>query len=78
MKIFQGLFYVLDKTAKGIPCKVPFKHDLNSPSFYNCTQYGTSKGFWCATTVQSDLTYDDWDWCEGICMKIIMMNIFDL
>lgn len=54
----------IDKTIEGIPCKIPFKNDPNSPAFYNCTNYGTSKGFWCATSVNTDLTYNDWDWCD--------------
>ena len=58
------MFIFIDKTIEGIPCKIPFKNDPNSPAFYNCTNYGTSKGFWCATSVNADLTYNDWNWCD--------------
>ena len=56
-KIFSAV------TADGEPCHVPFKYAADGTELYKCTTAGTNKGEWCATTVESDLTYDDWEWC---------------
>ena len=54
---------ILASTADGELCQIPFKYEKNGPSYTKCTTKGTSKGEWCATTVNKDLTYDNWDWC---------------
>ena len=50
-------------TANGEICKFPFKYEVDGPEYYICTDVGTNRGTWCATTVKDDLTYDAWDWC---------------
>ena len=49
--------------ADGERCKIPFKYENDGPEYYSCTAAGTNSGTWCATTVENDLTYDDWVWC---------------
>ena len=50
-------------TADGERCKKPWKYEKDGPEYYNCSTAGTNGDNWCATTVENDLTYDDWDWC---------------
>ena len=49
-------------TVNGERCKIPFKYD--GQEYNKCTTAGYRNGdSWCATSVENDLTYDDWDWC---------------
>ena len=50
-------------TADGKKCEIPFKYEKNGPEYSKCTEVGANSGTWCATSVNNDLTYDDWDWC---------------
>ena len=50
-------------TVDGELCRIPFKYEKEGPDFNKCTTVGTSKGAWCATTVDDDMTYDAWVWC---------------
>ena len=61
MRLNFKIFSVV--TAHGEDCKIPFKYEKDGPEYYECTEAGTNRGTWCATTVKNDLTYDDWDWC---------------
>ena len=46
----------------------------DGPELYTCTSYRLPSGEtderlgnqWCATSINDDLTYKDWDWCSGI------------
>lgn len=55
-------------------CQIPWKVTADGPELYTCTSYRSPSGEtderlgnqWCATSVNYDLTYKDWDWCSGI------------
>ena len=60
-------------TAHNQHCHIPWKVDVNGPELFTCTaykspsgeEYTASENFWCATSVNDDLTYKEWDWCSS-------------
>ena len=53
-------------TVDNKQCIFPFKHEAEGPDLYECTLsggYSRSKA-WCATSVNTDKTYDNWDYCK--------------
>ena len=60
-------------TAHNHHCHIPWKVDVNGPELFTCTahkspsgeEYGAYENFWCATSVNDDLTYKEWDWCSS-------------
>ena len=66
-------------TSQHKHCKIPWKIEEDGPELYTCTSSRSPSGetddpmanSWCATTVNNDLTYKEWDWCSG---KIFLPN----
>ena len=60
-------------TSHNQHCHIPWKVDVNGPELFTCTADKSSSGeecaafenFWCATSVNDDLTYKEWDWCSS-------------
>ena len=54
-------------------CQAPWKLVVDGPELYTCTSKMLPSGeennafgnFWCATSVNDDLTYKDWNWCSS-------------
>ena len=46
------------------PCKFPFKY---YNTLYNSCTRNAAKGFWCATSVDANLNYQTWGFCNDLC-----------
>ena len=61
------------ETSHNKHCQVPWKLVVDGPDLYTCTNKMLPSGeannahgnFWCATSLNDDLTYKDWDWCSS-------------
>ena len=66
--LFSGIV-----TSQHKHCQTPWKIDEDGPELYACTSSKSPSGEtdeplgnqWCATTINDDLTYKEWDWCSG-------------
>ena len=62
-------------TENGKKCQVPFKYHKNGPKYDKCTPVGTTKGPWCATSVDEKLVYKTWEWCSREEGRILFSNL---
>ena len=58
-------------TKYGEHCTFPFKYEADGPDLYECTTSGgdSRSNAWCATSVNTDKTYDNWDYCKDVYCK---------
>ena len=55
------------------PCIIPFK-DSNT-TYNSCTRFD-SDGFWCATSVDADLEWQTWGFCNDLCPLEGIIQVF--
>ena len=72
--ILQALEAASDEgctTKYNVQCMFPFKYEAEGPDLYECTMSGgnSRSNAWCATSVNTDRTYDNWDYCKDVYCK---------